>query len=407
MDFGSERIVQSILKSAEPQVKKQRLPLKDIKAYEAMRDCRTEALGISYFQCPERHEIRQQPHSCRHRSCTLCSRRSQRVWVEQQQRRLLDCGHYHLVFTLPHEYLPLWYYNRAWFASAMFSVTRSVLMELMTDPAHHGLTPGLVMVLHTWGRQLNLHPHVHCLMTAGGLDQQDQWQDIGEFLLPVKLVKKLYRGRFQAAIDKAFEASELGLPPSMSRGAFRSLYRTAFRKEWSVRIQDRYEYGRGVMLYLSRYLKGGPLKPGQISYCDHKQVAFRYRDHRTQRVQELPLTREEFIRRLFLHVPEPGQHTVRHYGLYASACRLKRNRCRSELGTLEAYEHSCGTAEADLVLLKCRHCGGRMQHVRSVRTRYQKGISYKGGSKRTSVQQVDETEAANALRTKDLCVMEV
>lgn len=404
MDVSNDRIVQNIFRCYAPSLRQQRRPLKDIKAIDAITDCRTEAMGVSYYACPEGHDAKAQVHSCRHRSCTLCAARNRRQWVEEQGRRLLDCAHFHVVFTMPHEYLGLWCFNQAWFSQALFSVCRDVLLELMADTRYHGVVPGIVMALHTWGRQLNLHPHMHCLLTGGGLTADREWQETGSFLLPIRVVKALYRGKFQARIKAAYDAGELQLPPDMTPEKFEAQHKAAYRKEWSVRIEEQYAHGKGVMLYLSRYLKGGPLNPKQVVYCGCDAIKFSYKDHRDQRQKVLSLTPGEFLRRLLLHVPVPGVHMVRHYGLYASASRDKRNQCREKLGGLLESVGPIAIEEHVKVVRSCRVCGQSMRHLNSLYRKREKGNSYKETTVPSNlVQQDDEAVIAYGARGRDPC----
>lgn len=265
MESASRYSVQNIIRCYKNQLLSKPLPLKHIKAIEAMVSCRTEDRGVSAYVCThnERH-MSLIAHSCRHRSCTICSDRSRLEWLEQQKTRLLNCPHFHCVFTLPQEYRVLWQYNQKWFTTAFFDVVRSTLMDMIGNESGHGLTPGVLMAMHTWSRQLTLHPHIHCVVTAGGLNKQNNWKSTGKFLLPGRQIKKLYRGRFQARIKEAFGANELTLPPDHTRRDFHTLYKAAYQKSWCVRIEEQYAHGKGVLVYLSRYLKGGPIRASQI-----------------------------------------------------------------------------------------------------------------------------------------------
>jgi hypothetical protein len=308
------------------------------------------------------------------------------------------------VFTLPSEYRVLWQYNTAWFTRALFASVQETVLTLMADDRHQGITPGLLLTLHTWGRRLNLHPHIHGLVTAGGLDRQGNWQAIDDYLLPIHAIKALYRGKLQARIKAAFVAGELVLPPTLRTGDFLRLHRQTYRKPWSVRIEEQYRHGKGVMLYLSRYMKGGPLHPSQIHRCDASAISFTYKDHRDQRHKQLTLKPLDFLRRLLLHVPAPGAHTVRHYGLYASACRDKRTRCRRIMGDLTGIEVPAGPAKKDVVVLRCRACGGAMTvHYRIGRKQRQKGNSLIEHGATTFAQQDDEIGHANTHRGRDPC----
>lgn len=355
--MAHNRLLQNIFKSSF-HLYKQPLPLKDIKAANAIIHCRTTEQGYDQLSCPNGHEDKQQPHSCRHRSCPLCAARSRHDWIEAQKHRLLNCPHYHIVFTLPHEYLPLWQYNRAWFTTLIFQACRDTLITLLEDKRYLGATPGLLMTLHTWGRQLTFHPHIHALVTAGGLSASNQWLAVEhDFLLPIRVVKALYKGKLQAAIRTALEKGSLTLPATLSSNELKQVHRGLYKKEWSVRIMPQYAQGKSVMLYLSRYLKGGPINPKQIIACDHQHVLFRYKDHRDNKTKTQSLHLMEFIRRILWHVPVPGLHVVRHYGLYASQSRDKRNRCRALIGGLLEVAGVSGQVKKERLHWTCCTCG--------------------------------------------------
>jgi len=378
MEASSQYRVQNIIRCYKNQLLSKPLPLKHIKAIEAIVSCRTEERGVSVYECShEDRHISVVNHSCRHRSCAMCAARSRVDWLEKQKKRLLDCPHFHCVFTLPQEYRVLWQYNQKWFTATFFDVVRSTLMDMMKNEKGHGVTPGILMAMHTWGRQLSLHPHIHCIVTGGGLDAQNQWKDTGKNLLPYRQVKALYRGRFQARIKDAFKAKELTLPPDHGKNNFYFLYKSAYSKSWCVRIEEQYTHGTGVLIYLSRYLKGGPLHSSQIVRCDNEQIGFRYKDHRAKRMKVLSLKPQEFIRRLLQHVPEEGQQMVRHYGLYAGACRKRRNLCREQVGGLMEKKTENEEEKASVEPLTCRCCQAPMQMVWTTIRRRKKGNSYK------------------------------
>lgn len=404
MDVSNHRLLQNIFRSYKDVLAQKRLPLSQRRAIESIVDCRSGRLGTSYYACDDGHEVHEQHHACRHRSCYLCARNSKRIWIDEQKNRLLNCPHFHMVFTLPSEYRVLWQYNKRWFTQALFCTVKETVLTLMRDERYQGVTPGLVLALHTWGRQLNLHPHIHAVVTAGGVDRRGQWKGSGQYLLPIHVLKALYRGKLQALLKQAYEAGELILPPSMGRADFYIMHAQVYKKVWSVRVEEQYSHGKGVMLYLSKYLKGGPIHPSQIGRCDDQGISFVYKDHRDQRHKALTLTPMEFIDRLLAHVPEPGIHTVRHYGLYGSAARDKRNICREKLGDsagIETGERSQLSCMAELV---CKTCSQSMAiRFRRYACRRGKGNSYKQGPVPRIVQQVDETDHANNPSQTDWC----
>jgi hypothetical protein len=399
---SSRYLLQNIFSAYANYLQNLSQPLKNIKAINAITKCRTPALGTRYFSC-DQHHVLEQHYGCHHRSCFICAQKSQAQWIDTQRARIFNAPHFHVVFTLPHEYLNLWRYNAALFTHFIFQASRETLMELMEDNQYHGVTPGILMALHTWGRQLSLHPHTHCLVTAGGLTAQGEWREIQEYLLPIKVVKKLYRGKMQALIKGAFESGALKLPPDMNALHYQRLFNMAYQKEWSVRIEERYEHGKGVLLYLARYFKGGPINPAQIERCRADEIVFRYLDHRDKRTKSLRLSPQDFLKRLLDHVPENGVHTVRHFGLYASSNKARREHCRALLGDLSCVNPAGGTKTADMIL-SCKVCGGLTRHTHSIWRRFDKGISIIKERPGGFVQQSDEPDIAYEPSVRDPCV---
>jgi hypothetical protein len=227
-------------------------------------------------------------------------------------------------------------------ADLLFRSARDVLMTMLADPRHLGARPGILAALHTWSRTLVLHPHVHLLVTGGGLTPEGRWKPVRNgFLLPVRAVRKLYRGMVLGQLGRWLQADQLALPPDLDREAARAILQRAAAKKWSVRIKERYPYGRGVVTYLARYVRGGPLKNGRLERFDGREVTFRYGDLRERDSEGRPTTKRmtlpvaEFLRRVLLHVPLPGQRVVRRYGLFHHTQRADFERCRELLaGTL-------------------------------------------------------------------------
>lgn len=351
----SDRAVQKVFAAYHDQLKRIRQPLKNVKAINALINCRTASMGVSYYACDDDHPGIEVHHSCRNRACYLCAQKKRLEWVDTQKQRLLDTPHFHVIFTLPHEYLSLWRYNELLFAKILFKASQTTLLTLLSDERHGGIKPGVLMALHTWGRQLNLHPHTHCLVTAGGLDRRGNWKALNCFLLPSKVIRQVYRGALQGLVKDAFESGELCLPPDMTKEDFWTVYRGLYKKSWSVRIEERYEHGKGVILYLARYCKGGPVNPRQLKRVDADVIEMSYLDHRDKRVKSQCLTPLEFIQRVLLHVPPQGLHTLRYYGLYAPAAKQDYLRCRKACGTLATLRHS---EDCTATVYYCKTCGG-------------------------------------------------
>lgn len=282
--------------------------------------------------CPEGHVRRVHYNSCRHRSCPQCAQGRIERWLEARRQQLLPCAHFHVVFTTPHELEPLWISHRQRMVDVLFRAVRDTLLELLGDARHLGARPGILATLHTWGRTLSFHPHIHCLVTGGGLGE-DGWRSVRNgYLLPVRIVRALFRGKLLAALREALAEDTLRLPPALSRTRAENLLRTLGQRPWNVRIQERYAHGNGVLIYLGRYLRGGPIGNHRIAFVNDEHVGFRYTDHRDGRAKSMTLPLEHFVQRVSWHVPEPRRHVVRYFGLYARGEAAAREACRGAIG---------------------------------------------------------------------------
>ncbi len=277
-------------------------------------------------------------NSCRHRFCPQCAQLQIAQWLEKQKARLLSCDHYPVLFTLPSELNALWLATVPVFATVFFHAAWDTLSALLGDPKYLGATPGMIAALHTWGQTLVLHPHLHCLVTGGGL-AGDTWQAVHNgYLLPARVVLPVFRGKLLHALPQAVDAAQLTLPPGMAPHQLRMLLNRLGRQQWHVQIMERYPHGRGVVPYLARYLRGGPLSPARLVAWDEQTVTVRYADNQDPDAQGrgkrklLSLAVAEFLQRWLLHVPPPGLQVVRAYGLYAPSKRETLAQGRQALG---------------------------------------------------------------------------
>jgi hypothetical protein len=314
------------------------LPVRVRRAASALRRCRTEALGGQVRACPEGHVTQTWYNSCGHRACPQCWWRRTAEWLEAWKPRLLPTVHFHVIFTLPSQLHVLWQWNRAVFAALLFRCVRETLFTLLADPQFLGAQPGILAALHTWGATLMLHPHIHCLVTGGGLAADGLWRAVTTgYLLPVRVVRVVFRGKLLSGLEALWQAGQLRLPPGVDDDGMRQLLIAAARQKWNVRINPGYAHGRGVATYLARYLRGGPLKNSRLVSFDGERVAFRYRNYRATdahgqpRQATLILPVAEFLRRWSEHVPLPAVHSLRAWGLYASRQRRALELCRAQL----------------------------------------------------------------------------
>ncbi len=312
-----------------------KLPLHHHKAAWHLIHCRTAQLGGHVRVCENGHLDGVWYNSCKHRSCPQCNQIQIERWLRAQQGRLIECAHRHLIFTIPHEFHTLWYFNTTAMSQLLFRTVRDTLMELLQDERHLGAEPGFILSLHTWGRSLALHSHLHCLITEGGLTASGHWQSPKrQAFLPARVLMSKFRGKFIANLRQAVVRDQVHLLDTLSPRRFDNLLNKLGRQKWNVHLRQRYPHGQGVATYLARYVRGGPLHNTQIRGLTDTQVCYRYYAHsdnpdgRKINPTKLWVPIEEFIRRYLQHVPEPGRQRVRSYGLYAHGKAHRLNHAR-------------------------------------------------------------------------------
>lgn len=337
---------QEILREGITEYKKTHsLPFYKQKAVQALIKCRTAALGGHIQKCPAGCISRIWYNSCKHRFCPLCSFIQIERWLVKQKARLLNCDYYHAIFTIPHELNIIFQYNEALLTNLMFSAVKKILFDLLADSKYLGAKPGIIATFQTWSQTLVLHPHIHCLITGGGLTALNQWKEVHNgYLLPFRLVSADFRKRMIKTLRRAFEEGKLTLPPDMRPQKFHNLLNMLGykKKKWNVHIMERYSHGQGVCAYLARYLRGGPISNSRIISFNEQKVTFTYRqnskENKKNKKQTMILPLSQFIDRLLYHVPKPGAIMVRSWGLFANNKKGDLSLCRAHLGQLPVEE---------------------------------------------------------------------
>jgi len=330
------RDVRSVLRAGYPLLKlRQGMPRHHHRAAWAILACRTPAMGGRVELCPNGHHDAVRFNSCRHRSCPRCAYRSVESWLDAKEKMLLGVDHFHVIFTVPSELRPLFEWNGRVLSDLLFEVVKATIFEFLEDPKHLGARPGILAALHTWSRTLVLHPHIHCLVSAGGVTPDGRWKPVKNgYLVPVEAVKVVYKGKLLDGIEKLLRGNRLRLPGGWNLGHAIGALRACARKKWNVRVEDRYEHGLGVATYLARYMRGGPIKSSRLVACDADGVVFRYgrsgSDRGRSRNATMRLPLEQFARRWFRHVPEKGQRVIRSWGLYHHSHRERLEACRAQ-----------------------------------------------------------------------------
>ncbi len=318
-----------------------RLPLFVHKAARAILHCRTAVLGGHVMACPDGHgEEKFFYHSCGHRACPKCAFAKIEQWLAKKRDQMLGCDHFHLTFTLPSELYYLWRYNYETLANLFFLSVKETLFQVLADPKHMGALPGLHMALHTWNRAVLYCPHLHVLITGGGLAADGTWKSARRRdLISTDVLRQIFKAKFRDGFRKLLRRGKLQLPPDMNENDVEITLRRALRHAWMVDRRERYEYGNGVLTYLARYVRGGPLKESRLLSFDGDTVTFR-KSRRREPFEAITLPVNDFIERLLRHVPPPNFRTVRSCGLYAPNAAAKRQLAQAALGQLPQSEPS-------------------------------------------------------------------
>jgi len=280
-------------------------------ALAAVAACRTPAMGGHLQTCADCGHREFVYHSCRSRACPSCHGAETASWLAARTGELLPVPYFHLVITVPASLREPLRRNQTALCGALMRAVAESILKLAADPRYLGATPALLAVLHTWGRSLVWHPHVHCLVTAGGVTADGNWLEAPNpaFLVPVHALGKLCRGRFAALARAA--APEVRLPSAA----------LATDARWVVDARPCLTGAARVAEYLGRYIHRLPVSNANILNATDTAVTFRYRDTATGTIRQLALAPLEFIRRCLQHVPPTGFHRIRYYGLWSPACR--------------------------------------------------------------------------------------
>ena len=346
------------------------------RALEDISRCRTAALGGHLWRCKRCGREHYAYHSCRNRACPKCHRRDTNLWLEKRREELLPVPYFHAVFTIPQWLRDLFRRRQKAMYGLLMQTAGSCLMDLARDPKRLGLQIGVLMVLHTWGRTLVYHPHVHCLVPAGGLSADGrEWKSVSaKYLLPVEVLSPLFRGRFLALAKKRFP--EILWP------------RKAWSEEWVVYIKPALKPEK-VLRYLGRYVHRLALSDRRILEVGEDHVRFAYKRVNEKRWRSMTLKPREFIRRFLQHIPPKGFHKVRYYGLWAPGKRALLRRLQLLLTLREKSnvdDDEVALAEGDDVASQsdsdagevakhaCPYCGSlQLLHLKVVRRQTLRG----------------------------------
>jgi len=343
-----------------------------VKVLQAIARCRTAALGGHLDQCTRcGHRATISYNSCRNRHCPKCQTAARERWIAARRRELLPTRYVHAVFTLPGELAPLTVQNKKVVYDLLFRASAETLLEVARDPKHLGAQIGFFSVLHTWNQKLGLHPHVHCVIPAGGLSPDGaRWiQTRHAFFLPIKVLAPVFRGKFVAGLKRAFQDGQLHFHGNLALLAqpktFSAWLRLLFRKDWVVYAKPPFGGPDYVLHYLGRYTHRVAISNHRLVSLVDDQVTFRWRDSAHHNEQKLlPLSLDEFLRRFLLHVLPKGFVRIRNFGFLANRRRATLlPLCFHQLGSAPPTEPELSADNHAHDLRLCPQCGGPMRVI--------------------------------------------
>jgi len=298
------------------------------KVLRAIARCRTAALGGHRDKCPRCGYRVISFNSCRNRHCPKCQCGARDKWIAARQAELLPVAYVHVVFTLPHQLSQLALQNKQVLYDLLFRASAETLLQVALDPKHLGAEIGFLSVLHTWGQNLLHHPHVHCVIPAGGLSPDGrQWiHPRYPFFLPVRVLSRVFRGKFVAGLKRRFQMGQLTLAgtlnPLQNQKAFRSFLRPLFRQDWVVYAKPPFGGSHHVLGYLARYTHRVGITNHRLVAFERDQVTFRWKDYaHGNKKRKMTLSAQEFLRRFLLHVLPRGFVRIRSFGFLANRRR--------------------------------------------------------------------------------------
>jgi hypothetical protein len=316
------------------------LPPRHLRAMRAIEICRTALLGGHVDECDQCKGLKISYNSCRNRHCPKCQGLDKERWLEARKTDLLPVRYFHVVFTLPEPLRPLTLRNQKALYEILFRASSETLKELTQDPNYLGAQIGFIALLHTWSQTLMDHPHLHCIVTAGGLSPDGKrWIPCKkDFFLPVKVVSRLFRGKCLAYIKRAYEKNRISFPGKIAylkeERALKALLNTLYEQEWNVYCKPSFRNAETLMEYLGRYTHRIAISNNRLVKIQSNQVTFKYRDRNdNDQIKLMTLDASEFIRRFLLHILPDRFVKIRHYGILSTRNRkTKLARCMALFG---------------------------------------------------------------------------
>jgi hypothetical protein len=351
-----------------------RVALSENKVLDAIERCRTAALGGHVSQCDRCGHEEISYNSCRNRHCPKCMVSAREKWLAAREDDLLPIPYFHVVFTIPHELAIVAQQNKKLVYGLLFECAWATLREIAGDPRHLGAEIGVLAVLHTWGQSLEHHPHVHCVVTGGGIAPDGQgWVPCRNgFFLPVRVLGRLFRGKFLHRLKRAFEREQLTLKGSLlalaTRSDFNAYLRPMYEVPWVVYAKPPFGGPAHVLKYLARYTHRVAIANSRLVALEGGRVSFLWKDYANGcRRRVMTLSASEFLRRFLLHILPKGFKRIRQYGLLANRHHRQKLDDARRLLSVQGQEPKGTKVEASKGTQSCPTCGvGKMLVIREL-----------------------------------------
>lgn len=342
-------------------MQKRKLTVHQMKVLRALATCRTSQLGGSVLACGDCGQLHYVLHSCRNRHCPRCQGIDKELWIEDRKQELLPVKYYHVVFTVPHNLLELFRFNRKEMYNLLFEKSWETLSVFAKDPKLMGAKPGAIAVLHTWDQQLGFHPHIHMIVPAGGIDKNNEWKSTklnGDFLFDVKQLSSVFSARFAKKLRRLKQQGKIR----------KNVPRDLIKKPWVVYAKQAFGSPESVVEYLGRYSHRVAISNHRILKVTESHVSFGWLNRKAgYRREIMTLTGVQFLERFLEHIVPPNFQRIRHLGFLSN--RNKREaieKIREQLLTAYTIEPRLLRAEVlalrfgERSVLQCRECGGEL-----------------------------------------------
>lgn len=358
-------------------LKSSSVTLQQLKVINCIKSCKTEVLGYHKEECSECGHTNLRYNSCNNRHCPNCQAVNKERWLSAKEYDLLPVKYFHTVFTLPAQLRTLFLFNKKLLYNLLFSCGWQTIKEFSKDKRNRlEAKTGMIAVLHTWKQNVDYHPHLHCIIPAGGMTAKGKWKSSpcdGDYLFPVKALSKVFKGKFLQALKQLYRNDELNIPDKISKPAeyFYSLRERLYETDWVIYSKESFKNEASVFEYLGRYTHRVAISNYRIKQVTDQSVSFEYTDRNDRHKKKIrTLSGEEFIKLFIRHVLPKGFVKIRSYGFLSARSKTDDLTKLREYFDLSAYEKAPNFNVADILERVwgiqpgiCSKCGGKLKLI--------------------------------------------